>query len=91
MKSNASEALDISPFLDIDQLMSVLQSGHGYSWRVLVKLPKIVAHGESSKNNMPSISIIHRKLFIWDGDENHVRHFSRILEILSQSMIRRGP
>ncbi len=89
--SNATNVLDTPTMLSPTQVMNTLSAGHGYRWRVLLRSPNLIAHGHSSKNGMPALSIIDRKILVWSDEEEQVSRLRRMLDILSRTMVRRSP
>ena len=65
--------------------MRSLKLGHGYSWRILVKSPAIVAHGSPSHGSMPELLLLaDRTLIVAGGDPVYATRIQSVLAMLGR-------
>ncbi|MFX1370040.1 MAG: hypothetical protein ACFFAY_15715 [Promethearchaeota archaeon] len=65
--------------------MQSLELGHGYSWRILVKSPALIAHGSPSHGNMPELLLIADRTLVLDGgDPAYAARIKSVLAMLSR-------
>jgi len=68
-----------------ESLMRTLELGHGYSWRVLVRDPALVAHGAPSHGNMPEVLLLGgRTLIVAGGDAAYANRIESVLAMLTR-------
>jgi hypothetical protein len=72
-----------------DQLMDALRDGHGYTWTVLVKEPKLWAHGNPPPSDMPELLVMGRILVV-EGSQDYISRLNRVLEVLTRTTKTRG-
>ena len=72
--------------------MRSLEIGHGYSWRILVRTPAIVAHGTPSHGNMPELLLLaDRTLVLAGGDAVYAPRIESVLAMLCRQAERSIP
>jgi hypothetical protein len=85
LESAERTGLEIPAGVTSEKIMHSLKLGHGYSWRILVRTPAIVAHGSPSHGNMPELLLLaDRTLVIAGGDPVYAARIESVLAMLDR-------
>ncbi len=68
-----TDIIEIPHGLSAGEVMETLREGHDYTWRVMVREPKLVAVGSVRHGSMPEIILIGRRIMLTDTEGNTER------------------
>ena len=68
-----TDIIEIPAGLSSGEIMDTLRDGHDYTWRVMVREPKLVAWGSVRHGNMPEIILVGRRMMLADNEGNTER------------------
>jgi hypothetical protein len=81
---NVTSQIELDSDFLAEILVQAMQTGHGYNWKYLVRSPRPIAHGQSTKGSLPDLTIIGRRVLIWGGDTEIHRRLKRVVDTLSK-------
>ena len=64
-------------------LMDTLEDGHGYTWMVMVREPRLVAWGSVKHGTMPEIILIGKRIMLTDTEGNAAR-LRNLMDLLAR-------
>lgn len=76
-----SNIIELPHGLSAGEVMDTLRDGHSYTWRILVKEPRLMAWGTVRQGRMPEIILVGRRMMLSDteGDAERLRNLLDLL------------